>query len=392
MLIHTGFGEALGNAYTALSHFPGIPIHYNTIRQCFEFRKTFANAATAIYLGIMATIMCADCLLSTSDKSPLWKFIELFWTCAFAMAAHFNWVFFSEPRTTIAMFNSFVGMEKRMARVGYTYTPDRQTKMAKTACSFLMRPIVLSTILWGVGSIFLPCQPINFFSIFMSQGFCNNSPIQTNFAITLFKFAVKTVLAIINGLTFYAAATSGICCAVQIIVGVMCIRYNIKVFGKLAESPEIRIHTVIGYYREIQILTGIFNSIHRSVLLHLLEAISLSQIFLGFISIRCGISLGAGLPIPIFLLLVCSILALQSVVVILVIYGLGSEAHTCSRKALQHVNSVRGFTRKAVGRRFIASCPCLKVDIGTRNFVEKDTSLNMVNFCTARIVDLLLLQ
>ncbi|CAL8140101.1 unnamed protein product [Orchesella dallaii] len=317
MLIHTGFGEALGNAYTALSHFPGIPIHYNSKRQCFEFRKTFANAATSIYLGIMATIMCADCLLSTSDNSPLWKFIDLFWACSFAMAAHFNWVFFSEPRTAIAMFNSFVNMEKRMARVGYTCTPDGLTKIAKTACSFLMRPIVLSTILWSVGSTYLPCQPINFFSILMPQGFCNNPPIQTNFVFTLFKWTVNTVLAIVNGLTFYATATSGICCAVQITVGVLCIRYNIKVFGKLSESMEVPIHTVIGYYREIQIITGLFNSIHRIALLHLMEAISLAQIFLGFVSIRCGILLGSGLAVSIFLLLVCIILGLQSVVVLL---------------------------------------------------------------------------
>ncbi|CAL8140097.1 unnamed protein product [Orchesella dallaii] len=226
----------------------------------------------------------------------------------------------------------------------------------------------------------------------MQSGFCNNPSTQANFESRLFKWTINTVLAIINGLTFYAAATSGICCAVQITGGVMCIRYNIKVFGKLTESLKIPIHTVIGYYREIQILTGIFNSIHRIVLLHLMEAISLAQIFLGFVSIRCGISFGSGLPIPIFPLLVCSILALQSVVVILVIYGLGSEAHTCSRKALQHLITVRDFKRKAFGHRLIASCPCLKVDIGTMNFVEKDTSLNMENFCTGRIVDLLLLQ
>ncbi|CAL8143380.1 unnamed protein product [Orchesella dallaii] len=191
---------------------------------------------------------------------------------------------------------------------------------------------------------------------------------------------------------FYTSIRSGSCYILQIVTGVMCIRCNIKLFGIVAEDQNNSSDMLIRFYREIQILTGKFNSIHRALLLHIIEANTLAQIFLIFICIRSVTSFGSGSSIPLSALFVCLILSLQNVMVVLLTYGLKSEPHSCSSKVLQDMRKIHGIAGRKLGRRFIASCPTLRVQIGSMNFIEKNTSLNIEAFCTGRIVDLLLLH
>ncbi|CAL8140165.1 unnamed protein product [Orchesella dallaii] len=283
-------------------------------------------------------------------------------------------------------------MEKRLTKAGYTYLQDNTTKMAKIACSLLTRPIVISATFWGVGSALMPCEQINLFFNLMPKSYCRISERPSNWWTKAINYAPKPGIAILNGLTFYAAAGSDICCVVQIVAAVMCVRFNITVFGMLSKDFGKASKTLVRFHREIQILTGSFNFIHRTLLFHIMEANSLAQILLAFITLRCATSNGSDSPIPLFPLLVCGILAIQSVVAVQAIYGLGSEPHTCSSKILRNIKNIYGIAGSKYGRYFIASCPVLRVQIGTMNFIEKDTPLNMEAFCTERIIDLLLLH
>ncbi|CAL8143381.1 unnamed protein product [Orchesella dallaii] len=392
MLISTGFREIIGNAYNSIYHFPGIPILYNSKKKQFECHKKATKAAGFIFLGAMGILLALEYLFSTVHKSPNFKVMELFWVFSFFALSHMNWNLYSESWDIVALHNSFINMETRMVQAGYRCPLDHLTKVTKLACSFLMRPIPFLALCWGIGSAFLPCQPINFLFIFMPNSYCSVSMSQTIWLTTILKWAIISVMSVLNGMIFYTSTGTGICYIVQIVTGVMCIRCNIKVFGILSQDQNKASDMLIKFYREIQILTGKFNSIHRALLLHIMEAITLAQILLIYICICSGISSGSGPSIPLFALLVCGILSLQTVAVVLVTYGLGSEPHSCSAKVLQDLKKINGIASRIVGRRFIASCPMLKVQIGSMNFIEKNTSLKIEAFCTGRIVDLLLLQ
>ncbi|CAL8143392.1 unnamed protein product [Orchesella dallaii] len=279
-----------------------------------------------------------------------------------------------------------------MVRAGYVYPSDHLTTMVKLGCSVLKRPIRFSALCWGIGSALLPCQPINFFFIFVPSSYCSAPMSQAMWLTAILKWTLNLVLSVLNGMIFYACARTGLCYIIQIVAGVMCIRSNIKLFGIFAEDRRKSSDMMIRFYRKIQILTGKFNSIHRTLLLHIMEAATVSQIFLMFICIRSGTSFGSGSSIPLSALVVCVILSLQNVMIVLLTYGLGSEPHSCSTKVLQDMRKINGIAGEIVGRRFIVSCPILRVQLGSMNFIEKNTSLAIEAFCTERIVDLLLLQ
>lgn len=98
------------------------------------------------------------------------------------------------------------------------------------------------------------------------------------------------------------------------------------------------------------------------------------------------------------LILVFAVLAAQTVLNILVVYGVAGDVFevslnsiSCLRRKVKIVNNLSRVQRRYL-ERFLASCAVERVDFGMSNFIEKTTPLEFQLFCLERIIDLLLLR
>lgn len=140
-------------------------------------------------------------------------------------------------------------------------------------------------------------------------------------------------------------------------------------------------------YKEIQLLTAYYNQIHGSVL-SVSFTVSVSSNFI--ISFFAAVGLYSEMMWPIVLLYAS--IAFNTMIEIMVCDG-GTKAtvNTVSTRILSKVRAAPNFRMSRDVKRYVVSMPVLKIRLGSTNFYDKETPLNLIDFCVGQVVNLLLL-
>jgi len=173
-----------------------------------------------------------------------------------------------------------------------------------------------------------------------------------------------------------------------------CLSMFIKLFGKKAD--EI-LHTGnrrwLHMYKELQLLNCYLNRIQQSVLLPLI----LYMCIVVFITaVFMLISRGDQLAFPELFLF--SVSCIQTFLLIFVYFGFLARVYSYSNRTLGFLrdNVVprmgKGGGLQKWGRKYVYSLHPLKISLGSVNFVDQLTPINLFNFSLSQIVSLLLLE
>ncbi len=97
----------------------------------------------------------------------------------------------------------------------------------------------------------------------------------------------------------------------------------------------------------------------------------------------------------IIMIIACALLAVSNGMQVTVGFGFAGRVYSVSQSVNKKVNWIvcqnwKG--RGAWGRKFWISCPTLKIQIFSTNFIDVSTSLNFNQFCVDQTVSLILLQ
>lgn len=77
---------------------------------------------------------------------------------------------------------------------------------------------------------------------------------------------------------------------------------------------------------------------------------------------------------------------------ILFMFGILADVYNVSHKVLQRLEANEEFRKHIFFRRWLKSCPTLKIYFGGSNFLDRHTPLNLQNFVIEQTVSLLLLK
>lgn len=77
---------------------------------------------------------------------------------------------------------------------------------------------------------------------------------------------------------------------------------------------------------------------------------------------------------------------------VLFMFGILVDVSNVSKKVLRRVNCKEEFRKNKWFRRWLKSCPTLKIYFGGSNFLERRTPLNLTKFVIEQTVSLLLLK
>ena len=148
--------------------------------------------------------------------------------------------------------------------------------------------------------------------------------------------------------------------------------------------------SAINALREIYILAEMYNTAMRSLFLFLLLLSGVTQI----ISV---VALMQPEPLPFLVTLFFTTAVLQTIIVILGVYGFAGEVHKMSTFSMSQLkltlrNRYTGCCKREhkYFERFLFSCQAIKIRFGLSNFIEKSTPPVFQLFCLARIIDWIL--
>lgn len=138
-------------------------------------------------------------------------------------------------------------------------------------------------------------------------------------------------------------------------------------------------------YKEIQLLSNYYNMIHGGVPSVSLT-LSLTSNFI--VSLYSVVGLGVSLRERIYF----SMAAVDCLIALVIMDGdIKATVHNTSKNILARVRSSPGYGQKRVLSRYLRSWPTIKIKLGSTNFYDRETPLNLVGFCAGQVVNLLLI-
>lgn len=140
-------------------------------------------------------------------------------------------------------------------------------------------------------------------------------------------------------------------------------------------------------YKEIQLLITNYNWIHGGILSNALTIFVSSNFIVAAYVI---IALYSEISIP--QLLLFSLNAIDCFLAMLLCDG-GFKAivNNVSQNTLAKVTALSCVMRKPIMRRYVKSWPVAKIKLGSTNFYDRETPLNLIQFCISQVVGLLLI-
>lgn len=152
-------------------------------------------------------------------------------------------------------------------------------------------------------------------------------------------------------------------------------------------TKEDWLHEICAY-RAFQLTVRRYNDCMRGIFIAVLLTSGISQIESFFMLV----GLTAQMPITIKIFFI--VLAIETFIIHLVIYGFLGDIHYESLRTLSVLTTMVKRNHKRHRQHletFINSCLPERVQFGLSNFIEKTTPLVFQMFCVGRIIDLLLL-
>lgn len=139
--------------------------------------------------------------------------------------------------------------------------------------------------------------------------------------------------------------------------------------------------------KELQLLVTCYNKIHGDSL-SVLSTIAVSGTFI--VCTYAAISLHS--EVRLVQLIRFIFFAVDTFIVILLCdSGFKSTVHTVSQDVMNKFRSSERFMKEPVTRRHFRSWQSAKIRLGSTNFYDKSTPLNLINFCISQVVGLLLI-
>lgn len=164
------------------------------------------------------------------------------------------------------------------------------------------------------------------------------------------------------------------------------INYNYLFWEKIS-TGRLNIFGAVKMYKEIQLLLANYNLIHGSLLS------VVATIYIGSNLIVCTyglVALYSEMSLPEYFFFVIS--DYNCFLVILFCDGeFKSAVNSVSTSILGKLMANTELMRKPIMRRYLRSWPRAKITLGGTNFYDKETALNLVQFCITQVVNLLLL-
>lgn len=143
----------------------------------------------------------------------------------------------------------------------------------------------------------------------------------------------------------------------------------------------------VSMFKELQLLVTFYNLIHGNIL-SVMVTVGIGQ--LSIISTYAVIGLYSELSVA--QRLYFGFLSFDCFLVMLLCDGgFKAAVNSVSRDILARVRSAPYFINKRIMRRYVRSWPPVKIRLGSTNFYDRETPLNLIAFCISQVVNLLLL-
>lgn len=140
-------------------------------------------------------------------------------------------------------------------------------------------------------------------------------------------------------------------------------------------------------YRELQLLVINYNRI-RGGNLSVLITILLSTT----IVLPAYLVLGVPKELSLAQLIrFCFVIFISSVIIIFCVGGFKAAVNIVSKGILESMKASAFFMKNRALRRYVKSWQLAKIKLGSTNFYDKETPLNLMGFCVSQVVNLLLL-
>lgn len=144
---------------------------------------------------------------------------------------------------------------------------------------------------------------------------------------------------------------------------------------------------IVQMYKELQLLTTNYNWIHGN-LLSIIVTVFESSNFI--IAAYATIGLYSKMSLP--ELVTFAVIAFDSFFLMLICDGgFKAAVNDESKRTLSKIKTSPELMRKPIMRRYLRSWPAARIKLGSTNFYDKESPLNLIAFCVGQVVSLLLL-
>lgn len=234
-----------------------------------------------------------------------------------------------------------------------------------------------------------PCFPGNLGYIFLSECSGNLNP-------SGYEKTQKILMSTISALLYlFTTATTFIQYDI-LLLQPYCITNYLRLFLHKLENQLARVNTVSGsskeieklflMYREIEVLVGFFNWFHGHTLI-VFYVLDSSTAFI----ISLYVVLGLYKDMPLVVILNCSILVFLAISALKDFDDYKCGVFKVSKALISKVSGNKYLRSRKIHRRKIQSWRVLRIYMGSTNYYEDITPLNLGEFCVQNTVTLLLL-
>lgn len=272
-------------------------------------------------------------------------------------------------------------------------------RFATYAC-YLLRTggLVILVPILAVAAVLQPSLPINIFSYPMGSvvfQMLRNSLINLP---ALFYYLSKLFIYFGNYIMWLLHIKLVCIATVEKIIGSLCITLIIANLHAKVFKTELFDKSDSIFYRQIQVLAGMFNEIERIQLVSILASVGTAQVvaacrLLGSSQSRSlNTNLLADKASQYLVDGFHLIILMNTSIVINFTFGYCSQMNEASRKFLAKLKSSVRINKNSSSKRMIKSCAEVRVVFGENNYIEKLTPVVYQMFLVERIVELLLLN
>ncbi|CAL8068663.1 unnamed protein product [Orchesella dallaii] len=251
-----------------------------------------------------------------------------------------------------------------------------------------------SAILAYLGQILLlPCLPAHFGFFLLPQCSARIKALEIfkQFPISqlLYEIVVKTIMVLVGAFMAHIAFPAFVldmnlaplCCH--------CIRNYIKLYSRLLSRisiNSINFYGEVAIFRQIQIITIEFNDYHQKYnSVTKLIVMGLGIVIAMFALIR----LHGNLLAPQFLIFGSTVMEFFCAIVFS--YGVKACVYLVCKQLMHDTQAMHSLQRHKWFRRYFKSWPILKAYLGSVNYIDQLTPLNVMDFSITQLVNLLLL-
>lgn len=204
------------------------------------------------------------------------------------------------------------------------------------------------------------------------------------------KYIAKPTVFLVN-YYFWRVIMDGaaMCYAVNFIIAIYSIKSCLQVFQHISTADVHVSEPALKIYREIQLLTNLYNDIHRNSCMIGIVVVSIT----GYVTFTYML-IGNYRELPSVMMITCGLITFSCNAEILLAFQLPTQVYTKSIAIYSNVSKrllVDGVIAKKWKIMVWKSCPIIKIDF-FGNYFDGTTSLVIMQFCMESTISLILLK